>query len=137
MVPAGPIWRNIPQTMRILERFRRVSAHSTNEHDLAIETLANLWLSGQDRRLGDLLFPRNERVRIIEAEAEPHRALAAGTSLGCSESISAELASAALVSRIANVDTIAPLLALSSDYGFILWEYHRARSILLGQPEVP
>lgn len=136
MVPTGPLWRNIPQTIRILEQCGRVSKHSANEHDLALDTLAYLWLSGRDRRLGDLLFPRNERVRIIEAEADPHRALAAGISLGCSESISAELASA-LVSRIANVDTIASRLVYLHNYDFTLWEYHRAREILLGQPEMP
>ena len=124
-VPAGPLWRTIPKTIQYLELLERVSRHST-EHDLGLCTLPHLWLGGQDRRLGDFLFPRGGGSRIDSKEERP-RIVAAGISLGCSESISAEFAEA-LVPK--------PTCAGKSlrDDGLALWEYHRARSILLGQP---
>ena len=125
-VPAGPLWDGIPRTILLLERFGRVSRHS-GEHDVPLSTLAHVWLGGQDHRLGDLLFPRDGPSGIAEAQDDPGRAVAAGISLGCSESISAELASA-LVPEPEHTGA-----ALRAD-GLALWEYHRARRILLGQP---
>ena len=92
-VPAGPLWSGIPRTIRLLEWFRRVSRHS-GEHDLSLSTLAHLRLGGQDHRLGALLFPRDGPSPIAEAQDDPGRTVAAGISLGCSENISAGLASA-------------------------------------------
>ena len=126
MVPAGPLWDGIPRTIRLLARFGRVSRHS-GKHDLALSTLAHVWLGGQDHRLGDLLFPRDGPSRIAEARDDPGRTVAAGISLGCSGSISAELA-AALVPAPGRSGEV-----LRAD-GLALWEYHRARRILLGQP---
>ena len=125
-VPAGPLWDGIPRTIRLLERFGRVSRHS-REHDLSLSTLAHLWLGGHDHRLGAFLFPRDGASRIAEAQGHPGRAVAAGISLGCSESISAELASASVPAP----ERTAAMLGAD---GLALWEYHRARRILLGQP---
>ena len=128
-VPSGPLWDGVPQTLRTLERFGRVSEHS-GEHDLSLSTLAHVRLAGQDHRLGDFLFPRDRPSRIAEIQDDPGSAVAAGISLGCSASISAALA-AELVQ-----ETEHAAVAFGSD-GLALWEYHRARSILLGQPEEP
>ena len=125
MVPGGPLWDGIPRTIRLLERFGRVSRHS-DEHDLALRTLSHVWLGGQDHRLGILLFPRDALPRIAEAKDDPGRTVAAGISLGCSENISAELASTLVPQHAGD--------ALRAD-GLALWEYHRARRILLGQPD--
>ena len=125
-VPAGPLWDGIPRTIRLLERFGRVSRHS-GEHDLALSTLAHLWLGGQDHRLGHILFPRDSPALIAEAQDDPARTVAAGISLGCSENISAKLASE-LVPAPERAGEV-----LRAD-GLALWEYHRARRILLGQP---
>ena len=125
-VPAGPLWSGIPRTIRLLEWFRRVSRHS-GEHDLSLSTLAHLRLGGQDHRLGALLFPRDGPSPIAEAQDDPGRTVAAGISLGCSENISAELASA-LVPAPGRTGEL-----LRAD-GLALWEYHRARRVLLGQP---
>ena len=126
MVPAGPLWDSVPYTARVLERNGRVSLHS-KEHDLALATLAQVWLAGQDYRLGGFLFPRDRPSRISDAQNDPGGTVAAGISLGCSESISAGLASA-LVQESENA-----VQAFASD-GLALWEYQRARRILLGQP---
>ena len=126
MVPAGPLWSGIPRTMDLLERFGRVSRHS-GKHDLALFTLAHVWFGGQDRRLGDLLFPRDGPSRITEAKDDPGRTVAAAISLGCSESISAELASA----LVPEPERAGDVFRVD---GLALWEYHRARRILLGQP---
>ena len=128
MVPAGPLWDRVPHTLRILERFGRVCRYSS-EHDLAVPTLAHVWLAGQDHRLGEFLFPRDRRPRIVEAQPDPGSAVAAGISLGCSESISAVLASALVP------ESQQAAQAFGVD-GLALWEYQRARRILLGQPEV-
>ena len=125
-VPAGPLWSGIPRTIRLLEWFRRVSRHS-GEHDLSLSTLAHLRLGGQDHRLGALLFPRDGPSPIAEAQDDPGRTVAAGISLGCSENISAGLASA-LVPAPGRTGEL-----LRAD-GLALWEYHRARRVLLGQP---
>ena len=126
-VPAGPLWDGIPRTMLLLERLGRVSRHS-GEHDLTLPTLAHVWLGGQDRRLGELLFPRDRPSRIAEARDDPRSAAAAAISLGCSESISAVLAST-LVQKPEHA------AGAFGDDGLALWEHHRARRILLGQPE--
>ena len=125
-VPAGPLWDGTPRTIRLLERFGRVSPHS-GEHDLALSTLAHLSLGGQDHRLGHFLFPCDGQSPIAEAQDDPERTVAAGISLGCSESISGKLASA-LVPAPERAGEV-----LRAD-GLALWEYHRARRILLGQP---
>ena len=125
-VPAGPLWDGTPRTIRLLERFGRVSPHS-GEHDLALSTLAHLSLGGQDHRLGNFLFPCDGPSPIAEAQDDPERTVAAGISLGCSESISGKLASA-LVPAPERAGEV-----LRAD-GLALWEYHRARRILLGQP---
>ena len=127
MVPAGPLWNNIPQTIHLLEQFGRVSRNS-GEQDLSLSTLAHLWLGGQDRRLGDLLFPADGPSPVAEAHDNPKRTVAAAISLGCSESISAALASA----LVPEPDHTGEVVRLD---GLALWEYHRARRILLGQPK--
>ena len=127
MVPAGPLWDGIPRTILLLERLGRVSRHS-GEHDLTLPTLAQVWLGGQDRRLGELLFPRDRPSRIAEARDDPRSAVAAAISLGCSESINAVLAST-LVQKPEHA------AGAVGDDGLALWEHHRARRILLGQPE--
>ena len=91
MVPAGPLWDGMPRTICLLERFGRVSRHS-EERDLTLSTLPHVWLGGQDLRLGDFLFPRHRQPRVAEATDDRVGTVAAGISLGCSESISAELA---------------------------------------------
>ncbi|MDE2716577.1 MAG: RNA-directed DNA polymerase [Chloroflexota bacterium] len=127
MVPAGPLWDGIPRTIRLLERLGRVSPHS-DEHDLALSAVAHIWNGGQDRRLADHLFPRGGPSRIAEAQDDPKRTLAAAISLGCSENVGADLASA-LVPKPERAGEVL------RDDGLALWEYHRARRILLGQPE--
>ena len=129
MVPAGPLWDGVPHIARVLERNGRVSPHS-KEHDLALATLAQVWLAGQDHRLGGFLFPRARPSRISDAQNDPGGTAAAGISLGCSKSISAGLASA-LVHESEHA-----VQAFGSD-GLALWEYQRARRILLGQPGGP
>ena len=126
MVPPGPLWGGIPRTIRLLERYGRVSRQS-DEHDLALSTLAHIWNGGQDRRLADYLFPLDGPSRIAEAQSDRGRTLATAISLGCSENISADLASA-LVPEPERAGEV------FQDDGLTLWEYHRARRILLGQP---
>ena len=126
MVPAGPLWDGIPRTIRLLERCGRVGRHS-DEHDPALSTLAHIFNGGQDRRLADHLFPRDRPPRIAEAQSDPGRTLAAAMSLGCSENIGADLASA-LMPELEHAGEV------FHEDGLALWEYHRARRILLGQP---
>ena len=126
MVPEAPLWNIIPQTRRILERSERVRRH-TPDHAISLSTLAQLWLGGQDGGLGTVLFPRDKPVRIAEALDEPGRTVAAGIALGCSSSIGATSASA----LSPHIDDAPKRFR---DDGLALWEYHRARRIVLGQP---
>ena len=126
LVPTGSVWSHIPRTIQLLEQAGRVSPTAPGDRALDTSTLAHVRLAGHDSRLGALLFPPDEAARIADAQDDPSRAVAAGVSLGCSANIGSDLASVLVP------DPDIAIKALEQE-AVSLWDYHRARRVLLGQ----
>lgn len=122
----------IPMTVRILERFDRIRPRVGNVRNRKLNpcALEHVQLAHQDHKLGDILFPRDQRPRILGAGRNVRRAVMMGVALGCAENVSPELASRLLSNPKESVE-------IFSRDPFALMEYSRARRILLGSGESP
>ena len=128
VIPTTLSLSQIPATVRILERFDRIQPRIGNlrKRKLNPSALAHVYLGRQDHRLGNLLFPRGRRPRILSAGMDEAHAVMMGVSLGCADKVGPELAS-----RLIPKDRV----AIFSEDALALMEYSQARRILLGSEE--
>lgn len=125
MVPEALSWRGRERTMEILSSLGRVCPTRSWPRYLNESALAHVGLAGRDEELGRLLFPGgNRRPRIIGSGSDSTHTLMMGVALGCSESVSRELAMAVL-------EATRGVHQVHRD-SLTLREYGSARRILLG-----
>ena len=128
VIPTTLSLSQIPATVRILERFDRIRPPigKLRKRKLNPSALAHVYLGRQDHRLGNLLFPRGRRPRILSAGMDEAHAVMMGVSLGCADKVGPELAS-----RLILKDRV----AIFSKDPLALMEYSQARRILLSSEE--
>ena len=96
MVPERLSSPAVERTMAILRYCDRVSPRRTWPHYLNELALAHVRLAGRDEGLGQLLFPRGKRPRIVGSKSDLTHTLMMGVALGCSEDVDRDLAAAVL-----------------------------------------
>ena len=130
VIPTTSPLSQIPGTVRVLERFDRIQPRigKVRNRKLNPSALAHVRLGRQDHRLGDLLFPRGRRPRILGAGMDERHTVMMGVSLGCTENVSPELASRLISNPKDSVEIV-------SKDPLALMEYSQARRILLGSGE--
>lgn len=132
VIPATSPLSQIPTTVRILERFDRMQPRIGKVRNRKLNpcALEHVQLAHQDHKLGEILFPRDQRPRILGIGRNVRHAVMVSMALGCAENVSAELASQLISNPKESVEIFSKdPLALS--------EYSRARRILLGSGESP
>ena len=130
-VPATPRLKEMPKAAELLSRFGRLQQTGPKRNrKLDNWALANVRLGHWNSELGGVLFPTSGRPRISRARDDARGALAAGISLGCFAWIQSELARRALPSMQGDAET------LERD-AFLLHDYTRARSVIVGQEASP
>ena len=129
VVPAELLSVLAPQTLKLLVRAGRALPHRNRARCLNASALAHLYLAGQDRRLGPLLFPKLGRPRLLGASRDPDRTIALGVALGCSGHIDRHLLQRALAGQKIRA-------AGTGQDHLSLLEYSRVRRLLLGHAPI-
>lgn len=127
MVPERLAWlEDNPLTAAVFREFGRLQPASGRRRLLTGAHLAQVGLAGEDARLGAFLFPPRGAPRVAAAMADGNHAVAIAGSLGCSECVGREVVMSLVPEPHATVARV-------SRDPFALWEYARARQILVGQ----
>ena len=130
VIPETSPLSQIPTTVRLLERFDRIKPRIGKVRNRKLNpcALEHVQLAHQDFKLGGILFPRDQRPRILGAGRNVRHAVMMSVALGCAENVSTELASQLIPNPRDRVE-------IFSKDPLALTEYSRARRILLGSGE--
>ena len=130
-VPTTALLEEMPKAAELLSRSGRLQQTGPRRNrKLDNWALANVRLGYWSNELGGVLFPASGRPRISRARDNARGALAAGISLGCFAWIKSALARRAIPSIHGYAET------LERD-AFLLHDYARARSVIVGQVASP
>ena len=130
-VPATAHLEKMPKATGLLRKFGRLQQTGPRRNrKLDYWALANVRLGHWNDELGGVLFPASGRPRISRAADDARGALAAGIALGCFEWIKSALARRAIPSMHGDAES------LERD-AFLLNDYARARSVIVGQEAGP
>lgn len=116
---------------QILERGLRIRPRESKSTLLNKRALAHVRLSGQDSRLGDVLFPHNESPRIKRAIKRSRFVISVAKSLGCGGSIDPSFAERIMPS-LADLDQWIRMFRRDP---LFLSEYSYVRRLLLASRE--
>ena len=130
-VPTTALLQQFPKATELLSRLGRLRrTRQRRNRKLDHWSLANVQLGHWNDKLGDVLFPTSARPRVSRSGSDPRGSLAVGLALGCFDWFKSTLARRALPLLHENTK------ALERD-PFLLHDYARARSVIVGQDASP
>ena len=130
-VPISARLNEMPRARQMLATYGRLQRTGPRRsRKLDYWALANVQLGHWTEDLGDVLFPASAQQRIRHSASNSRGAVAVGLALGCFEWVGSPLAHEAIPSMQGGSAAV-------RREPFVLQDYHRARSVIVGQEANP